>query len=47
MTLVIGPDDAANNQVTIKDLASGSQQTVAQPEVVAAVRKILESHAGG
>ncbi len=47
VTLVLGPDEAANGQVTIKDLASGSQQTVAQADVVAAVRGVLESQAGG
>ncbi len=47
VTLVIGPDEAANSQVTVKDLASGSQQTVAQADAVAAVRRILESHASG
>ncbi len=47
VTLVIGPDEAASNQVTIKDLASGSQQTVGQADAVAAVRRILESQAGG
>ncbi len=47
VTLVIGPDEAASDQVTIKDLKSGSQQTVAQVDVVAAVRRILENGASG
>lgn len=41
--LVIGPDEAAQRQVTIKDLFSGTQQTVAQEQVVGIVRKLLES----
>ncbi len=28
VAIVLGPDEAANGQVTIKDLASGTQQTV-------------------
>ncbi|HEX8991640.1 MAG TPA: histidine--tRNA ligase [Anaerolineales bacterium] len=43
IAIVIGPDEAARNEATIKDLASGTQQTVPQMEVVAAVRGILES----
>ncbi len=46
LALVIGPDEAAQDQVTLKDLASGSQQTVAQADAVEAVRRILESPAG-
>jgi histidyl-tRNA synthetase len=37
--VVIGPDEAANDQVTIKDLASGEQQTVGRKEAV----RILKS----
>ncbi|HTP01154.1 MAG TPA: histidine--tRNA ligase [Anaerolineales bacterium] len=43
VTLVIGPDEAAKGQVTVKDLASGTQQTLTQADVVAAVRQILVS----
>lgn len=32
--LVIGPDELASNQVTVKDLAEGNQQTVGRQEVV-------------
>ena len=45
LALVIGPDEAAGDQVTLKDLASGTQQTVTQAEVVETVRRILESPA--
>jgi histidyl-tRNA synthetase len=34
MVAVIGPDEAANDQVTIKTLASGTQQTVSREEAV-------------
>ena len=37
---VIGPDEAANDQVTIKDLASGQQQTVSRNEAVEILRKL-------
>ena len=39
---VIGPDEAANDQVTIKDLSTGKQQTVARNEAVK-ILKDLES----
>jgi len=38
---VIGPDEAANGQVTIKDLGQGTQQTVDQADAAAQIRKIL------
>jgi histidyl-tRNA synthetase len=31
---VIGPDEAANDQITIKDLSTGKQQTVARREAI-------------
>lgn len=40
--VVIGPDEAAKHQVTIKDLASGEQKTVSRKEAV----KILKSKKG-
>jgi histidyl-tRNA synthetase len=42
-TAVIGPDEAANQQVTLKDLKTGVQQTVAHQEAIAAIRKLLAS----
>ena len=45
-TLVIGPDEAAAGQVTVKDLKSGSQQTVPASAVLAVIRQILETPAG-
>ncbi len=44
--LVIGPDEAAANKVTVKNLASGQQETVARADVEKVVRKILERPAG-
>lgn len=40
---VIGPDEAAAGQVTLKDLKAGAQQTVARQEAVSAIRKLLAS----
>jgi histidyl-tRNA synthetase len=45
LALVVGPDEAAKGQVTVKDLASGTQQTLAEATLVEAVREILESPA--
>jgi histidyl-tRNA synthetase len=42
VTLVLGPDEAAQGQVTVKDLASGTQEVVAKTEIAAAVKRILE-----
>jgi histidyl-tRNA synthetase len=44
--LVIGPDEATANKVTVKNLASGQQETVARADVEKVVRKILERPAG-
>ena len=41
---VIGPDEAANDQVTIKDLANSTQQTISRTEAALAIKKLLESH---
>jgi histidyl-tRNA synthetase len=41
---VIGPDEAANNQVTIKDLVNGTQQTIERRTVDSEIMKLLESH---
>ncbi len=42
--LVIGPDEAAAGKVTLKNLANGTQETIARDEVTQAVKRILESH---
>jgi histidyl-tRNA synthetase len=46
VAVVIGPDEVANGQVTIKDLACGTQQTVDRGQVVQTLRKVLESPVG-
>jgi histidyl-tRNA synthetase len=43
--LVVGPDEAARAQVTLKNLASGDQRVVDQSAAAAALRSILESRA--
>jgi histidyl-tRNA synthetase len=40
---VIGPDEAANQQVTLKDLKSGGQETVARPDAAQVIHKLLAS----
>jgi histidyl-tRNA synthetase len=40
---VIGPDEAANQQVTIKDLQAGVQHTVARQAAAQAIHKLLAS----
>ena len=44
VVLVLGPDEAAQGQVTLKDLSSGSQAVLVRPAVLDAVRRILERH---
>lgn len=39
--VTIGPDEAAQNQVAVKDLTSGEQVIVARADVVDAVRRLL------
>lgn len=46
VAVVIGPDEAAKDQVTIKDLASGSQQTVNREQAAQTIRNVLESQGG-
>ena len=41
LVLVIGPDESANDQVTIKDLVQGSQQVVERAKVARRVKEIL------
>jgi histidyl-tRNA synthetase len=44
ITLVLGPDEAAAGNVTLKNLADGTQQTLPRDQVQKAVRQILENH---
>jgi histidyl-tRNA synthetase len=41
--LVLGPDEIANNQVTLKHLKSGDQKTIARSEVVFYILQMLDS----
>lgn len=43
VALVLGPDEAAQDQVTLKDLRDGSQQTLPRRAVAETIRKLLES----
>jgi len=40
---VIGPDEVTNNQVTIKDLTNGTQQTIQRTLAASEIKKLLES----
>ena len=42
IAIIIGPDEAAQGQATVRDLRSGQQQVVAQEQIVAVVQKALE-----
>jgi len=41
--LVLGPDEAAAGKVTLKNLASGMQETISRSDVIENVKRILES----
>ncbi|MBI4732642.1 MAG: ATP phosphoribosyltransferase regulatory subunit [Chloroflexi bacterium] len=43
VVLVLGPDEAAAGRVTVKNLADGTQETIARGQAIEAVEKILES----
>lgn len=43
VVLVLGPDEAAAGRVTVKNLADGTQETLARGQAIEAVEKILES----
>lgn len=43
IALVLGPDETINNQVTIKNLVNGEQQTIAQDSASTVIYQILES----
>jgi histidyl-tRNA synthetase len=42
--LVIGPEEALAGKVTLKNLVSGTQETITRSKVYESVKKILESH---
>jgi len=43
LALVLGPEEAAQGQITLKDLQSGSQNTLPRQQAEEAIRKLLES----
>jgi histidyl-tRNA synthetase len=44
VVVVIGPDEATSNQVTIKDLRDGSQRTIPRANAAGVIKRLLESH---
>jgi histidyl-tRNA synthetase len=44
VTLVLGPDEAAQAKVTVKDLSSGTQEVTDRAAVIEVVKRILERH---
>ena len=42
VVLVLGPDEAANGNITVKDLSSGTQETLKRTAVLEAVKRILD-----
>lgn len=42
VVVVIGPDEAAANLVTLKDLRNGTQQTVSRETAISAIQKLLK-----
>lgn len=45
VAVVVGPDEAAAGDVTLKDLRGGQQVTVKRSEVATQIQRILEEHA--
>jgi len=41
LTVILGPDEAAADTVKVKQMSSGEECTVAQPDLVAAVARFL------
>ena len=41
VTLILGDEEIRNNTVTVKDMASATQETVSRDEAVAVVKRIL------
>jgi len=42
--LVLGPDEVAQGRITLKDLASGTQEGIERAALTQAVTRILERH---
>ncbi|MGB8214931.1 MAG: histidine--tRNA ligase [Anaerolineales bacterium] len=41
LALVLGPDEAAHGQLTLKDLSTGTQETLARAEVLPAIKQLI------
>jgi histidyl-tRNA synthetase len=41
--IVLGPDEISNNQVTLKHLKTGDQQTISRSEVVSTIHQVLDA----
>ena len=41
LAIIVGPDEAAQGQATVRDLRSGAQQVVAQDQIVETVKNLL------
>jgi histidyl-tRNA synthetase len=46
VVVVVGPDEAARGELTLKDLRQGAQQSVKQAGASAVIQKLLESNPG-
>jgi histidyl-tRNA synthetase len=42
VAVVLGPDEKASGRLTIKNLASGAQETVLRPDAVKVIRNLLD-----
>lgn len=43
VAVALGPDELSTGKVTIKNLATGTQETVVRPDAVTTIRKLLDS----
>ncbi|MCJ7658403.1 MAG: His/Gly/Thr/Pro-type tRNA ligase C-terminal domain-containing protein, partial [Anaerolineales bacterium] len=41
--IVLGPDEISNNQVTLKHLKTGDQQTISRSDVVSTIHQVLDA----
>jgi histidyl-tRNA synthetase len=45
VAVVLGPDEAAQGQATVKDLVTGAQQSLPTAEILPAIRLLLDRNA--
>jgi histidyl-tRNA synthetase len=41
VVVIVGPDEAANKTITVKDMRSGEQQTVPQSQIISTLTQLL------